>query len=36
MHQECPEISREMIRQVLQKLAEEGLIELCCRGMATI
>jgi len=32
IEQECPGISRELIRQVLQQLAEEGLMELRGRG----
>jgi len=34
IEQECPGISRELIRQVLRQLAEEGLMELRGRGRA--
>jgi hypothetical protein len=34
IEQESPGISRELIRQVLQQLAEEGLMELRGRGRA--
>jgi hypothetical protein len=34
IEQECPGISRELIRQVLQRLAQEGLMELRGRGRA--
>lgn len=34
IEQECPGISRELIRQVLQQLADEGLMQLEGRGRA--
>lgn len=34
IEQDCPGISRELIRQVLQKLADEGLMQLEGRGRA--
>jgi DNA-binding GntR family transcriptional regulator len=34
IEQMCPGISRELIRLVLQQLAEEGLMELRGRGRA--
>jgi hypothetical protein len=34
IEQECPGISRELIRQVLQRLADEGLMQLEGRGRA--
>jgi hypothetical protein len=34
IEKECPGISRELIRQVLQQLAEGGLMELRGRGRA--
>lgn len=34
IEQECPGVSRELIRQVLQHLADEGLMQLEGRGRA--